>query len=143
MLPSPGSRLSRHRFGPVQASPAACLREPRRPLGVKQAVPYGARSDTPPLSARLDVYFQVQTALILPGHVRLPRKQSKHKLSQAISLLPWRARATEVRDCRIHHLYSRMQLIRHSPQSISHISLHVAARRPDSPFVLSFAICSS
>ena len=45
------SRRSRHRFGPVLASPALCPREPGRPRGVKQAAPYGARSDTRPLSA--------------------------------------------------------------------------------------------
>ena len=37
--------------GPVLPSPALCPCEPRRPGSVKQAVPYGTRLDTRPLSA--------------------------------------------------------------------------------------------
>ena len=103
MLLSPRSRRCRHRFGTVLVSPARCPCEPRCPRGVKQAVPYGARSDTRPLSAsssaprslrsvlsgnlipgtRLNIYFQAKTAFIPPGHSRLPRKQMRQQLIQA------------------------------------------------------------
>ena len=47
---TPRSRPSRDRFAPVQASPALCPCETRRPPRVNQAVPYGARAYTRSLS---------------------------------------------------------------------------------------------
>ena len=93
MLSSPRSAPFCHRFDQVQASPALCPCEPRRPLGETQAVPCGARSDTRLLPAsgaqlpsaqihsvrmyntRLNIHFNVKTVLTFLGHVRLSRKK--------------------------------------------------------------------
>ena len=76
------------RSGPSFPRSITCPCEPRRPPAVKQAVPYGARSDTRTLSrssseprspqnrsvpkydTRLDVYFQAKTTLAPLGHNR-------------------------------------------------------------------------
>ena len=119
MAPSPRSRRSHHRFGQVQVSSDLCLCEPRRQRGVKQAVSYGARSDTRPPAPNLDLLksalsenimdvlifiFKPKTAFTTPGHARLSGKQKKQWLTQTISLAPGRARAGSARDGWIHAL---------------------------------------
>ena len=87
------SHRSRYRFGPIQVAPALGPSEPRRPPRLKQAVPYGARSATRPLStssseprspqircvrkynARLNVHFQGKTTFEHLGHISSCAKQ--------------------------------------------------------------------
>ena len=79
MLPSPRLRRSRHRFGQVQASPALCPCETRRPCGVKHAVSYGARADTRSLScsrSERHLLRSVPSANIIPDciHIFKPKR---------------------------------------------------------------------
>ena len=111
MLPSPRSAPCCHRFGQVQASPALCPCEPRRPRVVKQAVAHDARSDTRPSALNLDLVRSALSGseirdwifIFSPLHMDHVR-QKKHQPTQSISCVPGRAPADAARDGRIHPL---------------------------------------